>query len=149
MISTAGTTKELLKRIIGANTDNSRLCKVKSVDDTNFTCVVTFLENEEIEIFDVRLSVSDKGTNVIIPEQNSTVIISPFAGGYYVSMFSEIKQVYSATKDESILDLMLDFIKAIKAIQLLTNQGPTISNGVINLTDFIDLETRLKKFYLK
>jgi hypothetical protein len=147
----AGKTRDLLRQIVlGNNTENgSLLCKVVSVDDSKFTCVVSKVDNEEIQIENVLLSVNDTCLNVLIPTVDSKVIISPFQGGYYVAMFSEIKQVYSATIDESILDIMKDFITAIKAIQLLHPQGSTVANGVINVNDFIDIENRLKKFYLK
>jgi hypothetical protein len=151
-----GTNRELLRQIVlgsniadKLNNNGGILCSVVSVDSDKFTCKVKKIDNPDIEFEDVKLSVNDKGMNVIIPEIDSIVIISPFQGSYFISMFSEIKQYYQATNDESILEILNDLLDAIIAIQLLHPQGSTVANGVINISSFQDVKQRLQKFYLK
>lgn len=127
-----------------------RICTIKSVDKDAFTCVVSPIDNSELEFNDIKLSVNDSSTNCIFPSVNSTVIVSFLdANSGYVSLFSEIDQYYQATSVESISAIIIDFITAIKNIQLTHPYGPTTPNGVINITDFEDIENRIKKFYLK
>ncbi len=47
-------------------------------------------------------------------------------------------------ENETLKKLMADLIKAIKAMKFTTPNGPTIS--LINLPDFIDVETRFNQF---
>lgn len=144
-----GRTLEILKKLTNQDITNGRLCKVNSVDKDALTIECSPLDNPDISFYDVRLSVTDAGTNVMIPKLGSTVIIEDFKGGYYVSMFSEIEKYYQATDVESVLDLMSDFIDYIINIQVSTPQGPSTPQGVINVVDFQKLKQRFKNFYLK
>lgn len=144
-----GYNQELLRKIVLTQDFGYRLCTIKSVDETELTCTVQLLDNQEIEIEDVRLYVTSQSLNISIPETGATGICYKVNGKYFVKDWDKVKKYYQATEDESILEIMLDFIAAIKKIQLTHPQGPTNPNGVINVADFLALEERLKIFYLK
>ena len=146
----AGRSRDLLKQIIGFKPfTKAQLGKIVRMDEVALVCDVQLIDNQDIIYYDVRLLPSNNSTNVIFPKLDSLCIFSEFEGGFYVSQITEVDSFYQATGVESILDIMLDFIKAIKEIKLLTSQGPTMSNGVINISDFLDIENRLKSFYKK
>lgn len=150
MIVDYGKTLKLLKDLTRQDILSCRICKVIDIDSTAFTCTVSPIDSPDISVSDIKLSPNKLGQFVAFPKVDSLVIVSFFdkASGY-ISMFSEVEKYYQATQTESILDIMNDFITAIKNIQLLHPQGATSPNGVINIADFIDIENRLKNFYLK
>ena len=142
--------RDLINQIVNTKEIYSKRCKVESIDKNKLSCSVSYIENPNIKMNNVRLSPNTDSTFTLIPKIGTTVIVSFLADNVsFVSQHNEVEGYYFATNTESILDIMLDFIKAIKAIQLLHPQGSTVQNGVINIQDFLDIENRLRKFYIK
>jgi hypothetical protein len=85
--------------------------KVKSVDESDFTCVVT-PSNGGPDYEGVRLKSSIDSTNegmVTIPDVNSEVIICPLMNNdhnYYVSRFSKVKKWYLKTTSGKFIEIL-------------------------------------------
>ena len=137
--------------------------KVISVDKQNGVCKVS---DGEIEYTDVQLSatVEEDGKRFFLfPKVGSFVLISPINEDLhrlYVEFFSEIEDFdlqiegvrFQVNKDgfllkkenETLKELMSDFIKACKNLKFQTNTGVTIQ--LLNLQEFIEVENRFNQF---
>jgi hypothetical protein len=150
MIVDNGKTLKLLKELTKQDILSCRLCTVKKVDKTKFTCTVSPIDSPDITLANIRFSPSDKGEFVIIPKKDSLVIVSFFdKSSGYISMFSEVDQYLISNSDEKFGKFLDDFLQAILDIQLTTSYGPTVSKGVINTATFEDLKQRAKKLFYK
>ena len=142
--------RDLINQIVNTKEIYSKRCKVESVDKNKFSCTVSYIENPSIKMNNVRLSPDTDSTFIQFPKVGTTVIVSFLADNVgFVTQTNEVEGYYMATSEKSFLDLILKFIDAIKAIQLLHPQGSTVANGVINIQDFIELENDFKKFFIK
>ena len=129
-------TREALLKITKRFEPFGRTCKVKSVDSDKFLCVVSPIDNPDIDFFDVKLSCSESATFVNIPSVESVVIVNWLdqTNGYIV-MFSEIdKQLISNKNGENLKTILKDFATGLMdAINLMTlkhPQGPTIPEPI-------------------
>lgn len=135
---------------------------VKSVDAAQGVCVV---HDGELQ-FKARLAsvISDSDERFyLLPKVGSNVLIAPIEediNRYHVVSFSEVEKLYYKVgkvvvdidaagflfqkENETLKQLMADLLKAIKAMKFTTNTGSTIQ--LVNLQDFIDVETRFNQF---
>lgn len=136
--------------------------KVKSLDQAKGLCIV---DDGEIS-FKARLAsvINDNDERFyLIPRVGSQILIAPIEEDihrYHVVAFSEIDKMYYKTADvvldidnggfllkkadENLKKLMADLLTAIKNLKFTTNTGSTIQ--LINIQEFIDLETRFNQF---
>lgn len=150
-------------RKLGKRSVDTFPAEVISVDKENGVCVVN---DGYIDYHDVQLSASveEKGKRLyLFPKVGSHVLISPINEDLhrlYVEFFSEIEdfdlnienvqlQINNdgfllRKENETLKKLMVDFIKACRNLKFQTNTGVTIK--LLNEPDFIDVETRFKKF---
>lgn len=154
--------QDALRTLIKRDVDTFPV-RILSVDKKNGTCKVS---DEEIEYSDVQLASVIDGSNkkfYLFPKVGSSVLVSPINEDIhrlYIESYSEIESMdlsidkvrFQVDKDgfllkkenENLKLLMADLIKAIKKMKFTTNNGPTIK--LINIQDFISLETRFNKF---
>lgn len=136
--------------------------KVVSVDQANGLCIVN---DGEIN-FKARLAsvINDNEERFyLLPRVGSQILIAPIEEDvhrYHVVAFSKIDKMYYKTADvvldidnggfllkkadENLKKLMADLLTAIKNLKFTTNTGSTIQ--LINIQEFIDLETRFNQF---
>lgn len=159
--------KELYKllRTLGNEDDKIFPVVVKSVNKENNTCNVEF---NELEIGDVRLqSIIDEDVKgaVNYPAIGSVVLVSKLSdkGEYFIVMFSELEEFslnidktvfkqnsngFKISKNEiDFIDVMLDFIKAVKQLKVICSSEGTPSVNVVNVLDFVAVENKLKKIF--
>lgn len=152
----------LFKQAGKQDTDTS-IMTVTAVDRSEGTCSCN---DGDIEHTDVRLSAiidDSKQKFLLIPKVGSTVLVTPIDQDYnmqFVSACSEIEELalvieqceFKVDKEgfllkkenETLRGLMVDLLKAIRAMKFTTNAGPTIK--LINSQSFIDIEERFKGF---
>ena len=148
-----------LKDAIGTGTEVFPAI-VKAVDKGADTCEV---EMDELEIGGVRLraAVEPGGSGVKhYPEIDSVVLVQKIGDKeeHFVTMMSEVEEVVYeidttvfrvkngvriAKGNESLRDVIVDLISAIKLITVPTNVGP--SGVPLNVAAFTAIETRFKQ----
>jgi hypothetical protein len=152
--------KDLIQKLAQTSDEVfAKICQVTAIDSQAKTADLKPLDGSA-EVFDALL-ITDQGqggfylepkvgslVSVVFINNQLALVVSP-------SELSKMLLEIESTKmqidkdgfllkkdDEDLRSLMLDFIKAIKALKFTTNAGPTIK--LINQTDFIELETRFK-----
>lgn len=123
----------------------TNLAKVKSVNEDECTCV---LEDEDGQPFyDVRLRPITGGNRgfVQIPKIGSMVMAVRVEDSeeWTVIACDEIDKVQVLINNDSVANIMKDFITAIRKMKFTTNHGPTIR--LINDVDFVNIQNRLNK----
>lgn len=149
-LSNVGTVEKLMKQIIGEQMLFAKIVVITEVDKDTLECVCHEI-GDVGEIFENVRICADKSANfVAYPKIGSIAVINwldEVTG--YISQISEIEGYYIANDDNSFLDIMVDFITAIKNMTILTNQGASLNNGIINVADFQAVEDKLKNLFLK
>lgn len=134
---------------------------VREVDKDKGFCTV---ESDGLEYADVRLAsvIDELGSFVyVFPKLGSSVLVSPIQediNNLYVEAYSEVEEFYIKIEraelkvdqngillkkgSENAQKLLLDLIKAIRAMVFTTNNGPTIK--LVNDPEFAALEPRIK-----
>lgn len=132
--------KELLTKITVENKNEfSKLVKIISVDDDNFTCECQPLDGTP-NFFDVRFTASDSPSFIIYPKVDSICIINYLdVQNAYISK-NEVADKYTFKNDDADLKEILktyidDLHSALGAATWSTAQGPTVP-GAINSTQF-------------
>lgn len=150
-------------KMLGSRNVDTFPAEVVSVDKENGVCKVS---DGQIEYSDVQLSatVEENGKRFFLfPKVGSFVLVSPINEDLhrlYVEFFSEIEDFdlkigntqlqineegfLLKKENETLKKLMSDLIKACKNLKFQTNTGVTIQ--LLNLQDFIDVETRFNQF---
>lgn len=139
----------------------AKVCEVLEVDQNEKTVNVKPVD-DTAEIYNVRLQAeSETGGLVLFPKVGSMVLVvfinKNTAAVVNTSEIEKFSLVISSCsfevdntgfllqkENETLKKLMADLIAAIKALKFTTNNGPTIS--LINIADFIALETRFNQF---
>jgi hypothetical protein len=109
-------------------------CKVSDIDLATFTCTCTPI-NGDAEFFDVLLNAdADKGFT-LIPKDNSVVIVQQTSQATaYVSMVSEVDQIYLAGDANGGLvkidDLKLQYDTMIASFKAAISAGFTALSGL-------------------
>lgn len=137
--------------------------EVVSVDKTTGTCTV---QDDDLEYTNVRLSSIIKANGkafFLFPKVGSSVLVSPINEDLkqlYVEVYSEVESLdlkiegvqFNLDKDgfllkkenETLKMLMVDLVKAIRAMKFTTNSGSTIS--LVNDLQFEAVENRINGF---
>jgi hypothetical protein len=128
----------------------SIVAKVGSVNESDCSCVLFDLDDEaqKYPINNVRLR-PITGTNkgfLQVPKVGSIVLAVRVEDteDFTVISCSEIDKIQVLAAEESIAEIVSDFISAIKKMKFTTNTGSTIN--LINIQEFIDIENRIKTF---
>ncbi|UWY28798.1 hypothetical protein N4T20_02485 [Flavobacterium sp. TR2] len=139
----------------------AKVCEVMEIDQDEKTVNVKPVD-DTAEIYNVRLQAeSETGGLVLFPKVGSMVLVvfinKNNAAVVNTSEIEKLSLVIESCKfeadssgfllqkeNETLKKLMADLIKAIKALKFTTNNGPTIN--LINIEDFIELETRFNGF---
>lgn len=154
--------KEIIQKLASTGDEiYAKICEVTSVDVDNKTADLKPLDGSS-EIFDAYLVTDDEnGSLYLEPKAGSlvcvvfvtktiAVVINP---SELVKMRLKIgsveldidKEGFLLKKEnETLKKLMGDFITACKKLKFQTNSGVTIK--LLNLQDFIDVETRFNQF---
>lgn len=150
-------------RVAGKQDTDTTVMEVRSINRQNGTCVCY---DGELEHYDVRLSAiidEKKQKFYVFPKRGSTVLVTPIDADYnmqFVSAVAEAEELFFCAgntefrinqegfllkkEQETLKQLMLDLISAIKAMKFTTNMGPTIK--LINEAQFTAVENRFKQF---
>lgn len=140
----------MLQQIVGDQRIYAKYGQVVKVDKDANTCEVADNGNNIIIYTNVKLGTNEKSNFIQYPKVGSNVVIN-FISDYqaYVAIYSEIEGYYIGNQDNSFLDVMVEFITAIKNMTILTNQGASLNNGIINVADFQAVEDKLKNLFTK
>lgn len=149
--NSVGRSHEYLRQLTRQDILECKLCTVLTIDLSTYTVSVCPIDNPDLTYYDIFLSPAMSTANfLIIPTINSTVIVSFISNNAgYISMYSSIDQYVISNSSDTLGAILTNLIDTILQITLLTDQGPTLTDGVINQDAFIDLQTRLKKLFLK
>ena len=113
--------KKAIQTLAGEVDINTVVCKVSNIDTTKNTCTCTPIDGTA-EILGVRLMAESSKGFLIIPKNNSIVIvnmINSFTG--YVSMFSEVDKIYLNGDTHSGLVKIDDLVNKLNALENLVN----------------------------
>lgn len=150
MIASEGEIIRKLKQVIGNQEVWAKYGIIKSVDKDKQTCEVYQSDNKEIIYTNVKLGTTAESNYIAYPKVGSNCIINFISDTQaYIACLSEVEGYYISNADNSFLDIMVDFITAIKNMTILTNQGASLNNGIINIADFQAVEDKLKNLFLK
>lgn len=120
---------------------------VLKVDKEANTCDVDPLD-DSAHLLGIDLKADDGGGMVLYPKEGSLVyVIMTSQSTGFVGMFSELDMVTMQAGGEDFGLIMLDIMKYIKSIQLLTSQGPTTGMVPVSIQNFVEIENRVKKFF--
>ena len=138
----------------------SNIAKVKSVDETEATCVL--IDEDEQEFFDVRLRpvLSGKKSFILVPKVGSYVLAVRVEDdedwmviacdeiekiGYYVgdTVMELTDKVHIEANGESLSGLIDDLFTAIGNMVFVTPSGNT--TALVNTAEFTTLKTRFKQ----
>lgn len=122
---------------------------VTAVNEDRLTCDVA-PHDEGADHVQVRLrSVLDGGQDgfVIIPKVGSDVTLLLLDEDTALVIQYSAVEVYAVrTADDSLKDILTDWLSAIERMVFQTNQGPTIK--LVNAPDFDKIKQRLNGFFL-
>lgn len=113
--------KKAIQTLAGEVDINTVVCKVSNIDTTKNTCTCTPIDGTA-EILGVRLMAGSSKGFLIIPKDNSIVIvnmINSFTG--YVSMFSEVDKIYLNGDTYSGLVKIDDLVNKLNALENKVN----------------------------
>lgn len=149
-IASAGSLEKMMKQIVGNQKVFGKLVVVTQVDKDYLDCTCHEL-GDETEIFEnVRLNPDKLANFVIYPKIGSICLIDwldETTG--YICQVSEVEGYYIGNTDNSLLTVLLELTTAIKNMTIMTNQGASVKNGIINVADFQAVDDKLKNLFLK
>jgi hypothetical protein len=130
-----GQIRDSLKEITKQSIPYSRICLVNTVDEANFVCDVSPIDNLDVELYDIRLSGNKTPTSVQIPTIGTEVIVSFLdETNGYISMFSQIDKIWIANNDENLKAILTDYIEglhdSLMAATFKHPQGPTLPEPI-------------------
>ena len=120
---------------------------VIAVDKDENTCEVEPFDEDTNYVGVSLMTISAKGL-VVYPLVGSTVIIQQLdKDNAYVAQYGEIEAYAMETQDDSLLEILLEFVNQMGNLKVTTPNGP--STTVINKTLIDDIGIRLRAFFQK
>lgn len=110
-------------------TFESSACTVKNIDTTKMVCDCTPLDGSA-DFLDVRLNANYTKGFTLIPKDGSVVIVTQLSDATaYVSMVSEVDEIYLAGDDNGGLVKVQDLVSKLNAIENKVNTIITTFNA--------------------
>lgn len=110
-------------------TFESSACTVKNIDTTKMVCDCTPLDGSA-DFLDVRLNANYTKGFTLIPKDGSVVIVTQLSDATaYVSMVSEVDEIYLAGDDNGGLVKVKDLVSKLNAIENKVNTIITTFNA--------------------
>jgi len=119
--------REAIKTLSGFNdlTFEAAACKASNIDLVAMTCTCTPI-NGDAEFYDVKINADAKNGFVLVPKDNSIVIVQQTSEATaYVSMVSEVQEIYLAGIDNGGI---------VKAVELTVKLNQLITQLTANFT---------------